>query len=115
MSQVTIPAEGDYIKDPNSTEIVEVDIWDDILPVGATIASYAATVSLVRYTGDSVADAAAAASLTKSAEVVDSTGRKTQVRLTGGTLGARYVVTNRATLADGQIIEKSFFVFMENK
>jgi hypothetical protein len=40
--------------------------------------------------------------------------QSTQLRLVGGTLGARYVVTNRIVASTGDTDEKSFKVLMRN-
>lgn len=112
MSTIQV-SDGDLIiKDPDSTEIYQFS-WDDVLPVGSSISVSAFLIALVRYTGATVEDAAALASLTQSATVIHVAGRMTQVTMAGSTLGAEYQVTNRVTLNDGQIKDGSFQILSQ--
>jgi len=94
--------------DPNETRVYQFD-WDTYaLAVGASIVSNVFTITAV---WPSTTDAA----LTKDNESTIA-GRKTQLRLIGGTAGQKYNVANRITTNEtpAQIFEESFFVQVEN-
>lgn len=102
---------GDLItKDPDSTEIYQYT-WDEEIPTAATISVSVFLLALVRNAGAS--DAAAAASLVPSADVIHVDGRMTQVTLASGRLGRTYEITNHVTLQDGQVKDGSFRLLIQ--
>lgn len=74
---------GQITKDPNSEEFVTLEWGTKNLAIGVTIATSAFTI-----TGPD-------ASLDFDNDDILTGGRSTTLRLTGGTLGKRYTVTNR--------------------
>lgn len=75
-------------KDPNSKEVFRWN-WDEAhLAAGVTIADSQWIV------------AGPDSALTKDQESVVTGNRKTQLRLSGGTLGRKYKVTNRITTSE---------------
>lgn len=102
-----MPPTGSLVrKDPQSTQWPRGIDWTDYLARiddAETIAVSAWTI-----TG---ADAA----LTKDADSIVTGAKKTQVKLSGGTLGLKYDVTNAITTSSGVHDERSFKVFMENQ
>lgn len=83
-------------KDPLSAEDFQLD-WAAELGTADTIASSAWTV-------------AAGLSAANSGSI---TGKTTQIRLTGGTVGRTYLVTNLVTLASGQTKARSLTITIE--
>lgn len=80
----TVAYEGETItKDPNAARVIQWN-WDARnLPTGVEI------------TASSWIIGGPDSALTKDQESVVTGNRKTQVRLSGGTLGGKYTVTNR--------------------
>jgi hypothetical protein len=96
-------------KDPADILVYVFD-FGEILPSTALISGSATfTVTAIRPAGDT--------NLSKDSEAVLSGNRTCRVRLTGGTLGAKYridcqIVTNELP---AQTIERSFFLKIEQK
>jgi len=102
---ISIPSGGLLVKDPNAIEVYVVD-WDTLhLAVGVTITTSSWTI-----TGPD-------AVLTKDNESVIAANRKTQLRLTAGTLGSKYTVTNRVVTNEvpAQTKDASFKVLIQNR
>jgi hypothetical protein len=110
----TVHRDDLIVKDPSSVEVFEYD-WDDELPEDAHVATVAVDLSLLAYVFESIADAAALTALEVSDAIVHSDGRDTQATFTGGTLGARYRVTKFATLVDGQVVDGSFDILIQQR
>jgi len=101
----TIRSGGTTIKDAGSAEFFVLD-WDaDVLPNAVTIASSSWTIS------------GADAILTSSNPSVLTGDRKTQVKLSAGTQGVTYVVTNQIVTNESpsQTLERSFKVKIEDQ
>lgn len=104
MSQ-EIQSGGLVVKDPNSIEVFVVD-WDrENLPEGVTITSSEWEIS----GRDAV--------LTSDQTSVISGSRKAQVRLSAGTLGYKYTVTNRIVTNEtpAQTKDASFSVLIQQE
>lgn len=98
-------------KDPADISVYSFD-WDaDNLAAGVQISTYLFTITAIKPAGDSA--------LTKDNEgyVTGSSQRKTQLRLTGGTLGATYRIDNRIVTNESptQQKERSFFLTIQDK
>ena len=110
MSVVTIADGALVVKDPSDVKVYTVD-WSEVnLAVGVTILTSTWTITAV------------APSMTDTALTVDQTtilsgARKTQMRLTGGTLGQRYAVANRVGTSESpaQTKERSFAVLVQDR
>jgi hypothetical protein len=105
MSVVTLPDGGLITKDPGDIKTYTWD-WDIYnLAAAATIAT-----SVWAITGSD-------ALLTQDQATILSGARKTQVRLSGGTLGTTYTLTNTITTSESpsQTKERSVKVLVENK
>lgn len=99
----TIRPGGLTTKDPNSIELFTFD-WDaEHLAASVTITTSSFTIS------------GPDANLTQDNASILSGSRKTQVRLTGGTAGATYTVTNRIVTNEtpAQTKDASFKVLIE--
>ena len=97
-------------KDPNDSRMYIFD-WDsEGLAAGALIVSNTFTITAV---WPSKTDTA----LTKDNESIMAGSRKTQLRLTAGTLGQKYNIASKITTNESpvQIFEKSFFLQIENE
>jgi hypothetical protein len=109
MSTVTVRPGGLYEKDPNEARTVQFD-WgtDGNLATGATISTSTFTITVVRPSSELVTG------LTKDNPEILSGSRKTQVRLTAGTLGSVYQLTNQIVTNESpaQTKERSVFVQM---
>jgi len=105
MSVVTLPDGGLVIKDPADVKTYTFDYDTANLAAGATIAT-----SLWAITGSD-------ALLTADQTTILSGARKTQVRLSAGTLGTTYTVTNTITTSESpsQTKERSVKVLVENR
>lgn len=93
-------APGDVIvKDPNATLFYEFD-WAAWLPTGETVSTSAWTIS-----GDNSA-------LTQDNASILTGNKKTRVRLSAGTAGVRYLITNRISTSGSpsQTTDRSFYV-----
>jgi hypothetical protein len=96
---------GQLTKDPNSEEFVTMD-WDvEHLPLGVTIATSTFTI-----TGPD-------ASLDFDNDDILTGQRETTLRLTGGTEGKRYTVTNRIVTDEtpSQTKDASFRVLVQQE
>jgi len=94
-------------KDPDASRVYTWD-YDDNLSPTATIQTSAWVITAI---SPSTTDT----SLTKDSESILAGSRTTQVRLLGGTLGQKYLVTNRFTTNEspGQGDDKSIYVLIE--
>src|SRR5688572_26378073 len=106
---LTIP-DGDLIrKDPADIKTYVFD-WDAAhLATGVTISTSTFTLTTLRPTGDTA--------LTKDQPSILSGSRKTQIRLTGGTLGGYYKLDNTIVTNESpaQTIERSVFITVEQR
>lgn len=96
-------------KDPADQPVLTFD-WDARhLATGVSIASHEFTITALRPSTDT--------GLTKDSETILSGSRKTQVRLIGGTLGARYRVDNKIVTNEtpAQTKERHIDVLVQNK
>jgi hypothetical protein len=92
------------IKDPDATEFAKGHNWTNYCTErSTTIASSAWTI-----TGPD-------SSLTNEADSIVTGNLKTQLKMSGGTLGATYTVTNRITTAAGGVDDRSFYVLIEQR
>jgi hypothetical protein len=103
MSQ-SIRSGGLTVKDPNSAELFVMDWDEEHLETGVTIASSSWSIT----GADSV--------LTSDQASVLAGSRKTQVRLSAGTVGGRYTVTNRIVTNESpaQTKDASFKVLIQD-
>lgn len=109
MSTVTLRTGALVIKDPADIKTYVVD-WDtENLAEAVTISTSTWTVTPI---SPSIVDAA----LTKDSEIKLTGDRKTQIRLTGGTLGQTYEVANKIVTSEtpAQTKERSFRVLIQN-
>jgi len=108
MSTITIVPGALVTKDPADVKVYEFD-WDaDNLAASVTIATSAFSVFVSPTTADA---------LTIDNASILSGSRKTQVRLAGGTIGARYAVNNRIVTSESptQTKECSFQLRIEQQ
>lgn len=109
MSTVTIAPKGLVIKDPADVKVYVFD-WDtNNLGATVTITTSTFTITPIRPSTSDVA-------LTKDQESILAGNRKTQLRLTAGTLGQTYEVANKITTNESpsQIKERSFQIVIQN-
>ena len=102
---ITIESGGLVTKDPNNAEVFTVD-WDqERLAAAVTI-----TTSTWTVTGPD-------SELSEDEASIVTGNRKTQIRLTGGTLHKRYTVTNRIVTNEtpAQTLDASFDVWIEQE
>ena len=102
---ITIQSGGLVTKDPNNIEVFMVD-WDqERLATGVEISD-----STWAITGPDSA-------LTEDEDSIVTGNRKTQIRLTGGTLHKRYTVTNTIETNEtpAQTIDASFFILIQQE
>ena len=86
MSSVTVKPGDQIIKDPSDVRVIVFD-WDaDNLATSVTIVTSTFTITAVRPAADTA--------LTKDNASILSGTRKTQVRVSAGTVGALYELTN---------------------
>lgn len=110
MSVITIRAGGLVVKDPSDVKVYLVD-WDtENLATGVTIPTSTWTITPI---GPSTTDAV----LTKDQESILAGNRKTQVRLTAGTIGQTYEIANKIVTSEtpAQTKERSFRVLVQNQ
>ena len=112
MSAVILRPGGLYTKDPNELRVVQFD-WDTDgnLATGATISTSTWTIAVERPASEVITG------LTKDNDSILSGSRKTQVRLTAGTLGSRYRLSNTIVTNEtpAQTKERSVFIEMVNQ
>lgn len=91
-------------KDPDATLLYEMD-WTNWLPSGETIATSSWTI------------AGSDSALTQDNNSILTGSKKTRVRLTAGTFGVRYTVTNRITTSGtpSQTDDRSFYLDIAHK
>lgn len=109
MATVTIKAGEMVLKDPADIKVYQVD-WDaSNLAASVTIVTSTWTITPIR---PSASDAA----LTKDNESILAGSRKTQVRLSAGTVGQTYDIANKIVTNESpaQTKERSFRVLVEN-
>jgi hypothetical protein len=109
MSTATIFPGSLVVKDPSDVKTYVFD-WDtNNLALGATITSSTFTITAVRPLGDTALTADQASVLTGN--------RKTQVRLSAGTVAALYEVANRVVTSESppQTKERSFRILIQNR
>lgn len=113
MATVTI-YDGDIdIKDPADVRVYTFD-WDaENLATSATIVSQTTTATALHPSGDT----ALTVTTTGSGLGIQSGSRKVKCKLSGGTLGATYRITNTITTNEtpAQIKERSFLVRIEDR
>jgi hypothetical protein len=110
MSTITIKSGGLVTKDPSDVKVFTVD-WDTSnLGVGVTITTSTWTITAIK---PSTSDTA----LTKDNESILAGNRKTQVRLTAGTVHQTYEIANKIVTNEtpAQTKEKSFRVLIQNQ
>lgn len=111
MSVITITENGLVTKDPSDIKVYLLD-WDvQNLAVGATITTSVFTIT------PGPGSPATSADLTQDNASILTGSRKTQVRLSGGTLGQQYEVTNRIVTNEtpAQTKERSFSILVQNR
>lgn len=91
---------GLVLKDPNSVEPRGIDWTDYLAELGSGV-----TVSTSTYAVSGPDD-----TLTLSSASIVTGNLKTQVKLSGGTVGRKYTVTNHIVASDGTEDDRSFFV-----
>lgn len=109
MATATIAPRDLVVKDPSASQVYIMD-WDTAnLAAAVTITTSTWTITAIKPSGDT--------GLTKDNPSIRSGSRKTQVRLIGGTLGARYEVTNTIVTNESptQTKERSFVVSIEQQ
>lgn len=95
-------------KDPSDISVYTFD-WDArALTASATITTSTWTITAIRPVGDSA--------LTSDSTSILAGSRKTQIRLTAGTLGASYLVTNRIVTNESptQTKERSITILVQD-
>lgn len=110
MSTITVRAGGLVAKDPADIKVYVVD-WDtENLAMGATISTSTWTITAI---SPSTTDAV----LTKDQESILAGNRKTQVRLTAGTIGQTYEIANKIVTSEtpAQTKERSFRILVQNQ
>lgn len=108
MAIVTIVNGGQVTKDPSDIKVYIVD-WDtnNLAPT--------VTISTSTWTITAISPSTSDAALTKDSENILSGNRKTQVRLTAGTLGQLYEIANKIVTNEtpAQTKERSFRVLIQ--
>jgi hypothetical protein len=97
------------IKDPADISVLTFD-WDAThLAASVTISTSTFTITALRPSTDTA--------LTKDNAAILSGNRKTQIRITGGTLGAKYRLDNRIVTNESPVQEKerSDLLLVQNK
>lgn len=110
MSSVTVAHNALIEKDTNENRVILFD-WDaENLATGASIATSTWTISMDRPSTETPVG------LANDNATIVSGNRKTQTRLTGGTLGSLYRVTNTVLTDESpaQTKERSVFVKVVN-
>jgi len=101
--------QGIYIrKDPIANIVYALD-WIDYLKSGDGLASVTASISTI--TGD----ATPLRFPTNAGTDVGISGTKTQIRLSGGTVGKSYTIRITITTTDGDTDTRQFRVIVNNK
>ena len=101
---MSLPTGSTVIKDPDATSWAKGIDWTDYCSErSATISS-----STWAITGPD-------SSLTVVTNSIVTGAVKTQVKLSGGTVGARYTVTNEATFSVGGKDQRSFIVYVQDR
>ena len=100
-----MPNTGDLCtKDPDATQWAKGIDWTNYCTErSTTIASSTWTIT------------GADSSLTNAADSIVTGNLKTQIKLSGGTVGITYTVTNRITTAAGGVDDRSLFVLIEQR
>jgi hypothetical protein len=109
MATVTISPGALVTKDPSDIKVYIFD-WDaENLAAAVSITTSSFSITAIRPAADTA--------LTKDNESILSGSRKTQLRLTAGTLGALYEITNRIVTNEtpAQTKERSFRVLVEQQ
>jgi hypothetical protein len=96
------------VKDPSDVLVYQME-WDDDLDADVLIAT--STFTITRISGGTSTD------LTADNDLIVTGDRAAQVRLTGGTVGARYRIDNRIVTDETptQTKERSFVLKIENR
>ncbi len=92
------------VKDPQSIEPMGMD-WTAWLAELGDAVTISTSTWAVSPTG----------SLTLSSPSIVTGSLKTQVKLSAGTLGLHYTVTNHIVTSDGSADDRSFFVLVQDK
>ena len=95
---------GLALKDPSAANWPRGIDWTDYLAeIGAseTISSSTWTIS--------------PSGLTEASSSIVTGSKKTQIRLSSGTAGVRYTVTNTITTSSGVVDERSFYVLVQDR
>lgn len=101
---MSLPTGSTVTKDPDATSWIKGIDWTDYCDERtATISSSAWDI-----TGPD-------SSLTVASSSIVTGSVKTQVKLSGGTIGARYTVTNAATFSVGGVDHRSFIVYVQDR
>jgi hypothetical protein len=109
MSAVTITAGGLAVQDPSDVRVYVFD-WDaDNLDTGVLISNSTFTITAIRPSGDTA--------LVKDNEAIQTGSRKTQLRLSVGTLGAVYQIANKIVTNEAvpQTKDQSFRLLIQNR
>ncbi len=107
MSTVTIVPGSLVTKDPAESKVYEFD-WDtSSLATSVTIVTSTFTITALKPANDTA--------LTKDTPTIMAGSRTTQIRLIGGTLGARYEIANTIVTNEtpAQTKERSFQLLIE--
>ncbi len=104
----SVPDGALVTKDPSDVSVYVFD-WDVThLDEAVTISSSEFTITALRPSGN--------AALTKDQESILSGNRKTRLRLSGGTKGAKYRIDNKIVTSEtpAQTKERSFLLLVED-
>jgi len=110
MTVVTLADGALVLKDPSDIKSYTID-WD------AENLAAAVTISTSTWTITAVSPSLVDTALTKDQETILSGARKTQVRLSAGTLGQKYVIANKIVTSESpaQTKERSFTVWVQDR
>jgi hypothetical protein len=101
---MSLPTGSTVIKDPSATQWAKGIDWTDYCAERST------TISSSTW-----AIAGPDSNLTVVTSSIVTGSLKTQLKLSGGTVGARYTVTNAITTAVGGVDHRSFIVLVQDR
>lgn len=107
MSTLTVRPDSVIEKDTNENRVIVFD-WDaESLATSVTITTSTWTITAIRPVGETPV-----ALLNDNSSIIAAANRKTQTRLTAGTLGSLYHVTNQIVTSESpaQTKERSIYV-----
>lgn len=117
MSTVTVREGTPVVKDPADIKVYVFD-WDTLnLAAGVAISTSTFTITYVTSYDAAGNPLPNTIPLTKDQESILAGSRKTQVRLSAGTLGLKYRIDNRIVTNESpsQTKDRSFSVLVQNK